>query len=73
MFLDAWNSKSIDDIKDWFDNVSEGRIHLKSFGVGKEDIPKIVKLATTSGRMDNNPIVFDEEEIRDILESVNSH
>lgn len=70
LFLDAWNAEDIKDILDWFSDVSEGKINLRSFGVKKEEIPEIVKLATTGGRMDNNPIVFNEEEIRDILESV---
>ena len=70
LFLDAWNAESMEDILNWFDEISEGKINLRSFGVKKEDIPEIVKLATTGGRMDNNPIVFDEEEIEDILECV---
>ena len=70
LFLDAWDASDLDDILNWFDSVSEGKINLRSFGVKKEEIPEIVKLATTGGRMDNNPIVFDEEEIRDILETM---
>ena len=31
------------------------------------DPRKIVKLATTGGRMDNNPIIFNEIEIEEIL------
>lgn len=70
LFLDAWNAESMDDITNWFDNISEDKINLRSFGIEKEELPEIVKLATTGGRMDNNPIVFDEEEIEKILESV---
>lgn len=70
LFLDVWNAKSLDDILKWFEDISEGKINLHSFGVKKEEIPDIVKLATTSGRMDNNPIVFDEKEIEDILNNV---
>ena len=70
LFLDAWDAESIDDIFEWFGEISEGKINLRSFGVEKENIPEIVKLATTGGRMDNNPIVFDEKEIEDILESI---
>lgn len=70
LFLDAWDAKSIDDIANWFEKVSEGKISLKSFGIKREDIPEIVKLATTGGRMDNNPIVFDDKEIMDILKTV---
>ncbi len=70
LFLEAWGVENIDGILEWFDEISRGKINLRSFGVEKEDIPEIVKLATTGGRMDNNPIVFDEDEIEDILESV---
>lgn len=70
LFLDAWDAESMDDILNWFDDISKGKINLRSFGVKKEDIPEIVKLATTGGRMDNNPIVFEEDEIGDILECV---
>lgn len=70
LFLDAWDAKNLEDIKKWFDEVSNNRLKLSNFGVNKEDIPNIVKLATTSGRMDNNPIIFTEEEIEDILNSI---
>ena len=60
----------MDDIKQWFDAVSSNKLSLSNFGVKKEDIPLIVKEATTGGRMDNNPIVFDESEIYDILTQV---
>ena len=66
-FLDVWQAKDLDDIKIWFDNVTENQLKLSNFGVKKEDIPYIVKEATTGGRMDNNPIVFNENEISDIL------
>lgn len=69
LFLSAWNVENIEDILLWFNNVSKDiqKLNLSSFGVKKKEIPSIVKLATTGGRMDNNPIVFDESEIEDIL------
>ena len=70
LFLDAWDAEDMDNILNWFENVSGNNINLRNFGVEKEDIQEIVKLATTGGRMDNNPIVFDEDEIEDILKSV---
>ena len=70
LFLDAWDADDLDDIRKWFDEVSDGRLRLSNFGVKKEEIPDIVKLATTGGRMDNNPIVFNEDEIEDILNCV---
>ena len=70
LFLDAWDADDLDDIKNWLDEVSSGSLNLVNFGVKKEEIPNIVKLATTGGRMDNNPIIFDEKEIYDILNNV---
>lgn len=70
MFLDAWDAKNLDDIEKWFEEVSNGIWKLSNFDVKKRDIPEIVKLATTGGRMDNNPIVFNEDEIEDILNNV---
>lgn len=69
LFLSAWNVENIEDILLWFNNVSKDiqKLNLSSFGVKKKEILSIVKLATTGGRMDNNPIVFDESEIEDIL------
>lgn len=70
LFLDAWDANDLDDIKNWFDEVTSGSLNLANFGVKREEIPDIVKLATTGGRMDNNPIIFDEKEIHDILNNV---
>lgn len=70
LFLDSFKANDLDDIKQWFDNISLNKLSLSNFGVKKEDIPLIVKEATTGGRMDNNPIVFDESEIQNILLNV---
>lgn len=70
LFLDAWDAETLDDIGDWFDNVSNGELKLSKFGVKKETISDVVKLATTGGRMDNNPIIFNEKEIEDILNNI---
>ena len=70
LFLESWDANDLDDIKIWFDDVSDNSLRLSNFGVKREDIPDIVKLATTGGRMDNNPIIFNEKEIHDILNSV---
>ena len=70
LFLDAWDANDLEDIERWFSEVSNDSLKLSKFGVKKEDIPDIVKLATTGGRMDNNPVVFGEDEIEDILNTV---
>ena len=67
LFLEAFGVNNLEEVLVWFKLVSGEKINLKNFGVKKEEIPNIVKLATTGGRMDNNPIVFSEEEIQDIL------
>ncbi len=72
LFLKAFDADNLEEIKDWLDNVSKDvqTLNLSRFGIKKEEIPEIVKLATTGGRMDNNPINFNEEEIEDILNCV---
>ena len=72
LFMDAWNATSIDDIDKWIDDVSTGiqTLKLRAFGVREDEIDDIIKLTFTGGRMDNNPIVFDESEVRDILSNV---
>lgn len=70
LFLDAWDANDLNDIKKWFDEVTSESLNLVNFGVKKEEISDIVKFATTGGRMDNNPIIFDENEIYDILNNV---
>lgn len=70
LFLDAWDAEDLTDIKKWFDDVSENSLKLSKFGIKKENIPNIAKLATTGGRMDNNPIIFNEKEIIEILNKI---
>lgn len=72
LFLDAWNANGVDDITSWIDDVSKDIqvLRLSEFNIKKEEIDDIIKLTFTGGRMDNNPIVFNEEEVKEILESV---
>ena len=70
LFLDAWGANDLEDIERWFTEVSNDSLKLSKFGVKKEEISDIVKLATTGGRMDNNPVVFGEDEIENILNNV---
>lgn len=67
LFLDSWDADNLDDIKEWFDVVSDNTLKLSNFGVKKDQIDDIVKLSMTGGRIDNNPIIFDENEIKEIL------
>lgn len=70
LFLEAWDAEDLSSIEDWFKEVGNDNLRLSSFGVKREEIKDIVKLSTTGGRMDNNPIVFNEEEIESILLNV---
>ena len=68
-FLDAWGVDSVDEIGVWIENVSNDIqvLKLSEFGVKVEDIDDIIKLTFTGGRMDNNPVVFSQEQVKEIL------
>ncbi|RAP47421.1 MAG: hypothetical protein BZ135_02260 [Methanosphaera sp. rholeuAM6] len=72
LFLDAWKATTADDITSWIDDVSKDIqvLKLSEFDVKREDIENIIDLTFTGGRMDNNPIIFNEKEIKEILETV---
>lgn len=40
---------------------------LSAFGLLRENLPSIVELTFTAGRMDNNPVLFSKSEVLDIL------
>lgn len=72
LFLNSWNAESVEDITKWIDEVSGDiqLLKLSEFGVKEEEIDDIIKLTFTGGRMDNNPIVFDEDQVKNILKRV---
>ncbi len=43
-------------------------LRLHSFGIGHDDLKVIADLSFTAGRMDNNPIAFDRQDVITILE-----
>lgn len=59
-------------IKEWLNYVSQGIVELRLsyFDIGKDDISVIVENAFTGGRMDNNPVILTEEDVREILELI---
>lgn len=59
-------------IKAWIDAVSDGitPMRLSAFGIGEADLPHIVNNAFTGGRMDNNPVDLDKDDVLAILKSV---
>ncbi len=61
-----------DGIMNWIDAVCEGVIdmRLSNFGIIENDIPLIVDKAFTGGRMDNNPVDLNRNDVKYILQSV---
>lgn len=66
LFLQAWNITNIEQIEEWLMKITN-KLKLSDYGITEKDLSEIVKLSTTGGRMDNNPIIFTEKEILDIL------
>lgn len=59
-------------IMKWIDDTCEGIANLKLsyFGITKENIPDIIDRTFTTGRMDNNPVNLNREDVKKILQSV---
>ncbi|MBE6487609.1 MAG: iron-containing alcohol dehydrogenase [Methanosphaera stadtmanae] len=72
LFLQSWNVKSVDEIEKWINDVSDDIqiLKLSQFNVKESELEDIINLTFTGGRMDNNPIVFDEQEVLDILKKI---
>lgn len=70
--LAALGIKSPDELQLWLDNISCGiiKLRLSSFGVEERDIPDLVKMSFTQGRMDNNPVAISQAEVSHILWSL---
>jgi len=60
---------SLDSLRNWLDGlcVEIQPLRLSAFGILQKDIPNIVKRSFTAGRMDNNPVIFSEEDVAKIL------
>lgn len=59
-------------MKKWLDYVCEDIVclRLSNFGITVNDIEKIAVCAISNGRIDNNPVVLELEDIRNILKTV---
>ena len=70
--LEAFNIKDICQLQEWLDRVSENIVHLRlsSFNISEEDIPLIVNMSFTQGRMDNNPVSLNEEDVSKLLRAI---
>lgn len=56
-------------LENWLKEVSTGiqDLTLSGFGIKEESIPKIAVAAFTAGRMDNNPVNFNQKDVEEIL------
>jgi alcohol dehydrogenase class IV len=63
---------SLDNLRSWLDMLCADiqPLRLGAFGIVQEDIPEIVNRAFTTGRMDNNPVIFSEDDVANILSEV---
>jgi alcohol dehydrogenase class IV len=60
---------SLENLRSWLDRLCADiqPLRLGAFGISTDDIPLIVNRAFTTGRMDNNPVIFTEEDVTNIL------
>jgi len=63
---------SLEKLSGWLDRLCANiqPLRLSAFGIVAEDIPLIAKRAFTAGRMDNNPVIFSEADVTNILSEV---
>ncbi|MDF2944227.1 MAG: hypothetical protein K0S01_3085 [Herbinix sp.] len=71
-FMNSYGGSSIDDMQEWLDEICRDiqRLRLSSFGIHKEDIKMIAEMSFTAGRMDNNPVDIQIEDIIEILNEI---
>ncbi len=56
--FDAWLMQTVQGVQE---------MRLSAFGITEAELETVCKLAFTAGRMDNNPIVFTQDEVMEIL------
>jgi len=56
----------------WLDSVTDGiqPLRLSAFGIAEKDIDTLVELSFTAGRMNNNPVDIQPEQVREILQAI---
>ena len=59
-------------LENWLKDVSAGiqELTLTGFGIDEKEIPRIAAAAFTAGRMDNNPVDFDQKDVEEILGAI---
>jgi alcohol dehydrogenase class IV len=70
--LAALGVRNAGEVQEWLDKITDGivRLRLSSFGVQEKDIPKLVGMCFTLGRMDNNPVALTPGEVEQILRAI---
>lgn len=68
----ALGVESPEELQNWLDRVSERIVdlRLRSFGIKEKDIDGLVDLSFTLGRMDNNPVNINKEDVKHILTKI---
>ena len=63
--LEAFNIKDVDELQMWIHKVSKNivSLNLNGFNIPKQEIPLIAEMSFTQGRMDNNPVSLNEEDV----------
>lgn len=70
--FEAYGMSTPDQIQAWIDEVSQGIVSLRlsDFGIKAGDLNEIASLSFTQGRMDNNPVELNAQDVIAILKKV---
>jgi alcohol dehydrogenase class IV len=70
--MKALEVTSSEELQTWLDDLSNEivKLRLSTFGICKKDIPNLVNLSFTQGRMDNNPVEISSDDVRELLYSL---
>lgn len=66
---EAFNINNPEQVTQWINQLSEGIVSMKlsDYGVKESDLGELAHLSFTLGRMDNNPIELNEQQVQNIL------
>ncbi|NTW95242.1 MAG: phosphonoacetaldehyde reductase [Erysipelotrichaceae bacterium] len=66
---EAFNINNPEQVTQWIEKLSEGIVsmRLSDYGVKESDLETLAHLSFTLGRMENNPIDLNEQQVQDIL------
>jgi alcohol dehydrogenase class IV len=66
---EAFNINNPEQVTQWINTLSTGIVSMKlsDYGVKESDLEDLAHLSFTLGRMDNNPVELNEQQVKDIL------